>query len=39
MRAAWTEEGTDDEVDTELADKVSLSTGIRKPHYAHVVIG
>jgi hypothetical protein len=39
MRAVWTEEGTGDKVDAEVADKVSLSVGSQKPHFAHVVIG
>jgi hypothetical protein len=38
-RAAQAEEGTGDKVDTEVADRVSLSTGSRKPRFAHVVIG
>jgi hypothetical protein len=31
--------GIGDKVDTEVADRVSLSTGSRKLHFAHVVIG
>ncbi len=38
-RAAQTEEGTGDKVDTKVADRVSLSTGSRKPRFARVVIG
>jgi hypothetical protein len=32
-------EGTGDKVDAEVADRVSLSTGSRKPRFARVVIG
>jgi hypothetical protein len=39
MRAARKEEGTDDKVDAEVADRVSLSAGSRKPRFARVVIG
>jgi hypothetical protein len=38
MRVAQTEEGTDDKVDVEVADRVSLSAESRKPRFAHVVI-
>jgi hypothetical protein len=38
-RAAQTEEGTGDKVDPEVADRVSLLTGSRKPLFARVVIG
>jgi hypothetical protein len=37
-RAAQTEEGTDDKVGSEVANRVSLSAGSRKPHFAHVLI-
>jgi hypothetical protein len=32
-------EGTGDKVDAEVADRVSLSTGSRRPRFARVVIG
>jgi hypothetical protein len=38
-RVARTEEGIGDKVDVEVAERVSLSVGSRKPHFARVVIG
>jgi hypothetical protein len=38
-RVAWTEEGTDDKVDAEVADRVSLSARSQKPRFPRVVIG
>jgi hypothetical protein len=38
MRATWTEERTDDKVDVEVADRVSLSVSSQKPRFTHVVI-
>jgi hypothetical protein len=37
-RVVLTEEGSDDKVDAEVVDRVSLSTGSRKPLFARVVI-
>jgi hypothetical protein len=39
VRAAWTEVGTRESGDDEVADSVSLSVGSRKPHFARMVIG
>jgi hypothetical protein len=38
-RAARTKEGTNDKVDAEVADRVSLLAGSRKPRFPRVVIG
>jgi hypothetical protein len=38
-RVAWTKEGTVDNVGAEVANRVSMSIGSRKPRFAHVVIG
>jgi hypothetical protein len=38
MRAAQTEEGTNDKVDAKVADKVSLSVGSRKARFVRMVI-
>jgi hypothetical protein len=35
----WMEEGTNDKVDAEVADKVSLSIESQKPCFARMVIG
>jgi hypothetical protein len=32
------EEGTSDKANAKVADRVSLPTGSRKPHFAHIVI-
>jgi hypothetical protein len=39
VRAARMEVGTGERVDDEVADSESLSAGIQKPRFAHVVIG
>jgi hypothetical protein len=39
MRATWTEEGTGDKVNAEVADRVSLLAESQKPYFALVVIG
>jgi hypothetical protein len=33
------EEGTGDKVNVEVADRVSLSAGSRKPYFARMIIG
>jgi hypothetical protein len=37
-RAAWTEVGTRESGDDEVANSVSLSIGSRKPRFTHMVI-
>jgi hypothetical protein len=35
----WMEEGTNDKVDAEVADRVSLSIESQKPRFTRMVIG
>jgi hypothetical protein len=38
MRATWMEEGTNNMVDAEVANRVSLSVESQKPRFARMVI-